>query len=374
MGSIRKRYRSGTQQLLGYQAQFRVKGAKSKSKTYPTHNEAKLWLAKQKLEYDEKKSATPLSPEPTPVKHYMVGEAIDRFLRELPEGKSTRNRDLKSILPLWKEKLGEVALKALSKDDINPVIEGFSKTVRGAPGSAAPATVRRKVAMLSLVFQAAIKDWEDGWLDKSPLERMRLPKIGRNERVRYLNEAERTALFRACKASQSTYLYTVVVLAISTGMRLGEILGLRWELLDIGHERLVGHAQLLKTKNDDTRGVPIADHALELLRELKATTQRDTGYVFVGPNKGADGEERAIDIRRPWRVALKLSGIQNFHFHDLRHCAASYLVMGGVPLLEVAEILGHRTLAMTKRYAHLSSDHTAKVVARMNQKLFSTEV
>lgn len=217
---------------------------------------------------------------------------------------------------MWKEKLAEVALKALSKDDINPVIEEFSKTVRGEPGSAAPATVRRKVAMLSLVFQAAIKDWEDGWLEKSPLQQMRLPKIGRNERVRYLNDAERTALLTACKTSPSAYLYIVVVVAISTGMRLGEILGLRWELLDIADERLVGHAQLPKTKNGDARGVPIAGHALELLRELKSATLRDAGYVFVSPNKGTDGAERPIDIRRPWRNALEKSGVQNFHFQS----------------------------------------------------------
>lgn len=228
--------------------------------------------------------------------------------------------------------------------------------------------------MLSLVFQAAIKDWEDGWLEKSPLQQMRLPKIGRTERVRYLNDAERTALLTACKTSPSAYLYIVVVVAISTGMRLGEILGLRWELLDIADERLVGHAQLPKTKNGDARGVPIAGHALELLRELKSATLRDAGYVFGSPNKGTDGAERPIDIRRPWRNALEKSGVQNFHFHDLRHCAASYLVMAGMPLLEVAEILGHRTLAMTKRYAHLSSDHTAKAVARMNQEIFSMEV
>jgi integrase len=79
-----------------------------------------------------------------------------------------------------------------------------------------------------------------------------------------------------------------------------------------------------------------------------------------------------MDIRTPFRTALKHAGITDFRFHDLRHSAASYLAMNGASLAEIAEVLGHKTLQMVKRYAHLSEAHTARVVAKMNEKIFNT--
>jgi integrase len=91
----------------------------------------------------------------------------------------------------------------------------------------------------------------------------------------------------------------------------------------------------------------------------------DTTLVF--PNK--TGTQPA-SIREAWEHAVRRAGIEDFTFHDLRHTAASYLVMDGASLVEIAEILGHKTLSMVKRYAHLSGDHTASVVSRMNKKIF----
>ncbi|MCB1770973.1 MAG: tyrosine-type recombinase/integrase, partial [Candidatus Competibacteraceae bacterium] len=75
-------------------------------------------------------------------------------------------------------------------------------------------------------------------------------------------------------------------------------------------------------------------------------------------------------FRHAWDIALEVAQIEDFHWHDLRHSAASYLAMSGATLQEIAAILGHKTLAMVKRYAHLSEPHTASVVNRMNAKIF----
>jgi site-specific recombinase XerD len=81
-------------------------------------------------------------------------------------------------------------------------------------------------------------------------------------------------------------------------------------------------------------------------------------------------KDEPIDLRRPFEVALKAAEITDFHWHDLRHCTASYLAMNGASLAEIAEILGHKTLQMVKRYAHLSDGHVSNVVASMNAKIF----
>jgi site-specific recombinase XerD len=91
----------------------------------------------------------------------------------------------------------------------------------------------------------------------------------------------------------------------------------------------------------------------------------DTDLVFPG-RKG----NRPIDLRFPFETAVKRAGIEDFHWHDLRHSAASYLAMNGATLAEIAEVLGHKTLAMVKRYAHLSQAHTTRVVESMNARLF----
>ena len=91
----------------------------------------------------------------------------------------------------------------------------------------------------------------------------------------------------------------------------------------------------------------------------------DTRLLF--PDKSG---KNPIQLRTPWRKALKEAEIENFKFHDLRHSAASYLAMSGPSLAEIAEVLGHKTLQMVKRYSHLSEQHTANVVSRMNERIF----
>lgn len=94
----------------------------------------------------------------------------------------------------------------------------------------------------------------------------------------------------------------------------------------------------------------------------------DTTLIFPSTSL-----KQPVDLRFPWEKALKASKIEDFRFHDLRHTTASYLAMNGASLAEIAEVLGHKTLSMVKRYAHLSESHTANVVARMNEKFFMGE-
>ena len=177
-----------------------------------------------------------------------------------------------------------------------------------------------------------------------------------------LNKDERKALLVVTKELDPT-LHCIVVVALSTGARRGEIMGLEWS--DVHWKE--GFATLRNTKNGETRAMPLVGLAMELLKEHR-DNNRQLADKLVFPHP--------VDRTRPWnfeavwRKAKKQAKIENFRFHDLRHSAASYLAMGGASLAEIAEILGHKTLQMVKRYAHLSNAHVSSVVEKMNSEIF----
>ena len=180
-------------------------------------------------------------------------------------------------------------------------------------------------------------------------------------RVRFLSDDERERLLNACKASDNPFLYVVVVLAISSGMRQSEIMNLTWQQVDLKRKQII----LEKTKNKTCRTIPLASLALDLLLEHLQECQLHHHLLFPGKIAG-----KPMDLRKAWISALKQAGIKDFRFHDLRHSAASYLAMSGCSLVEIGVLLGHKRLEVTKRYAHLSQKHISKIVERMNTEIF----
>jgi integrase len=296
---------------------------------------------------------------------------IDRYIAEVLPTKPSTRHDFRQHLLWWKSKIGGYYVADVSPSVIGELRDKIlaETTVRGRPR--ASATVLRIMAGFPSVFTTAIREW--GWLDASPMARVSKPTPSRG-RVRYLSDDERKKLLEICARSSNSYLLTIVLVAISTGMRLGEIMGMHWSHLMIHPERKIGHAVLLKTKNGDRRGVPIAGAALSALRHHQEQcacargieSSELKGLVFQSVKLS---QSVAMDIRTPWEAAVKKAGLKDFRFHDLRHTAASYLAMNGATPSEIAEVLGHRTLLMVKRYAHLSDSHTAAVVERMNRSM-----
>lgn len=199
-----------------------------------------------------------------------------------------------------------------------------------------------------------------GWLDDSPMRKVRKPKQPRG-RVCFLSDEERKRLLTACQASRNPHLYTVVMLAFSCGARKGELVSLRWPDVDLKRGTLTFH----QTKNGERRTVPLTSQALTLMQQHARVRRLDTSLVF--PN--AEGKQ-FYRFREAFENAVERAGIKDFRFHDLRHTAASYLAMSGASLVEIAEVLGHKTFNMVKRYAHLSEAHTRSVVERMNRAVF----
>ena len=196
-------------------------------------------------------------------------------------------------------------------------------------------------------------------MDDSPMRKVTKLKEPRG-RVRFLSDEERQRLLDACTTSKNKSLYTIVVLALATGGRQQELLTLRWKDIDFKRGTVTFH----QTKNGERRALPLTGQALSLMRQHAKVRRLDTALVFLSTRT------KRPRIRDGWEYAVKRAGIADFHFHDLRHSFASYLAMNGASLLEIAEALDHKSLAMVKRYAHLTEAHTRGVVERMNRAVF----
>ncbi|MBK8815906.1 MAG: site-specific integrase [Methylococcaceae bacterium] len=283
-------------------------------------------------------------------KHSFSDLAIRYYSEILPSYNEKEQKERKSKLEWWVKNIGHCLLS-----DITPaaITEHKSKM------SQSPATVDKYLKNLSHAFTVAVNDW--GWLEDNPVKKVKSPKLPRG-RVRFLDENERVKLLLACKESSNKQLYLCVILALSTGMRQGELMGLKWPDVNLKDGYIILH----QTKNGERRRVPLSGLALSLLQEHAKIRRLDTALLFPGTIHA----DKPIDLRKPFETALTAAAINDFHWHDLRHCTASYLAMNGASLAEIAEVLGHKTLSMVKRYAHLSDGHVSNVVASMNTKIF----
>lgn len=359
--------RKGRNGSVTYRARIRIKGGKDLSASFKRKTDAVRWA--ERIESDIRDG-----------KYFKVASAgkktvaslIDRYL-ELEAPKRKDRQLVIPVLELWRGLIGEVTLKDLTPAILaecrDRLLVSPNEKNKGAANrnpdagkeKKGPATVVRYMAVLSHALSLAVREW--GWLDSNPMLKVKKPALPQ-ARVRFLSDEERDRLLEACRESACLYLYPIVVIALSTGARKSEILNLRWKDIDLKR----GIAQLELTKNRERRALPLTHHAKELVQALhdKAKPERND---FLFPR--ADGMA-PFTIQKVWYQAVREADLEDFHFHDLRHSAASYLAMNGATLAEIAEVLGHKTLQMVKRYAHLSDQHVAKVVERMNRKIFKS--
>jgi integrase len=219
----------------------------------------------------------------------------------------------------------------------------------------APATINRYAASISAVFTWAIRRRvaPKGW-DHPGRRIERKPE--NNDRTRFLSDDERVRLLATCKASKWPRLYLIVLLALTTGARKGELLGLRW--CDVDLARQLVHVG--RTKNGDPKALPLVPAVVAELERFKPETM---GPALVCGKAKAPTLPYAFEGR--WHEAMRAAKLRDFCFHALRHSCASLLAQNGATLLEIGDLLGHRQIAMTKRYSHLAAGHRTALVNRV---------
>lgn len=349
---------------VSYQAQVRIQGYPPQSKTFLRKTDAKQWAIQTETEI-----RTGMTIRKSTASKHTVREMLERYRDNVLIDKANGGKDHKTHIAWWLDELGHYALSEVTTDLVTRSIDKLKKSKTRLGKSPAPATVLRYLMALSHAFNVARKQWN--WCESSPVENVQRPKV-KNERTRYLTDTEREALLQACKNSPNADLYLVVLLAISTGMRKGEIMGMRWQDIHTAPDQSFTRVHLTKTKNDKARSVLLTSPALELLEERRTklldSQQAKTATGLIFPS--GVNEDQPVDLRKPWGSALQAAGIEEFRFHDLRHTTASYLAMNGASLLSISKVLGHQTTKMTERYSHLATSHIDEVVRSMNEKKF----
>lgn len=249
---------------------------------------------------------------------------------------------------------GGKVIEALTPQDV----EHFKADIKAEGWT--DATVNRYMALLKATLNLAVRN---GKIEKNPSKSVKLFQEN-NARVRYLSEEEEARLFNALPEE----LKPLVITALHTGLRKGELLHLKWEDVDIH----TGTLTVTRSKNGEARRVPmnsvVKDTLLNVRREqiqaarAKAEGTREILSPFVFCTTGGSFWHH---LNRKWYPALRRAELLDFRFHDLRHTFCSRLAMSGADLLTIKELVGHKTLTMTLRYSHLSPSHQRQAVERL---------
>ena len=340
-----------------YHVQVRLKGYEPTTGSFERLTDAKEWAAKTETDIRAGK---------------YFAQSKRRTFNELADEYSPHAKSLK-YLDHWRDAFGNLRLTYVTPERINKEInnllsEETTRFTTPATGNLEVdaqrerakrngATVNRYIAALSSCLSYGVKL---EWLERNPCSRANKQKEN-GGRVRFLSDEERPRLLDACRNHADLYL--AVVLSLTTGARQSEIMSLRWGQIDFKRQVIT----LEKTKNGGKRALALVGEAFNLLQERAKVRSLTNDRVF--PPSGRAKKAEYIDLRLPWEAALKEIGIANFHWHDLRHTAASYLAMSGVSLVEIAKVLGHRTLAMVARYAHLSDEHIVATGEKLAARL-----
>lgn len=310
-----------------WRTKIRKKGYPSLSASFDTKAEAQRWAAEIEGDMSRKRFVDTREAEAT-----TLAEALARYGREISVEKKGARQELTRIKTWSESKYGSRSLAELRSSHLAEY-----RDARLAEG-ASTNTVRLSLALISHLYTVAIKDWGIEGLS-NPATKLRMPK-GSQERDRRPSAKELKAVLEAARAIHSE-MPAIIEIAIETAMRRGELLTLR-------REHIKGkHALLEDTKNGSRRLVPLSIRARALFDSLPA---RIDGKVFsLAPHS----------VSQYFFRACCNAGVENLHFHDLRHEGTSRLFEKGLALMEVASITGHRTLGILKRYTHLCPDNLA---------------
>lgn len=278
-------------------------------------------------------------------------ELMLAYLRATEGEKRAAERDRYSAKRLYPFFTGR-ELQTLAAIDVRGYIE------HRRDAGAGNGTINRELGLLSSALNYAKREWE--WECPNPItgRKLREPE----GRVRWITHAEAQALIRAAeRVKQAPHLADFIGVALHTGMRRGELLGLEWRRVDLQAGLI--HLEADHTKAGKRRSVPmnaVAREAIMARLRFRAQHAPDSPWVFCDT-----GGRRIADVKHSFATARKAAGIEDFHIHDLRHTCAAWLVSAGVPLTEVRDLLGHSTVIMTERYAHLAPERVRDAVIRL---------
>jgi integrase len=356
-GSIRKRkwvYQGQKRSAYEFNIVVERDGVKKRTRrVFLTRAEAT-----EALDVFREETKNPVTPAPASAASITLAEAFERYFKAKARKRSLREDQ--RIAKHLKAEFGEQALlSALTASRISLYQERLLAVQHSRRGGAlSAASINRPLALLRSLLRMACRKWEV--LAAAPV--IELEKEGQG-RLRWLTHEEAIRLLEACREQKNATLVDLVEFSIYTGLRQGEALGLPWGDVD----RSRGVVLLEVTKSGERREVPLCGPADAVLAR-RADAGKAEGLVFGTTSWDA--------FRKHWERAVKAAKLAKLdaplRFHDLRHTFASWAMQEGATLPELQKLLGHATLAMTMRYAHLAPKHLRAAVSRLNGVLQGT--
>ncbi len=288
----------------------------------------------------------------TVTKPVLFEKLVNAFIEDYSKAnKKSWTRDVTSTRALMRQ-FAEKKLTQITPWTVDKYKSQRLKDISRLKRPIAKATINRELACLKKMLSYAVGE---KWLPSNPLTGYKLFRE-RPNKVRVVSKED----FQRVYSQAPEFLKPILVTALNTGMRRSEILNLRWENVDLKQ----GYLRVGETKNDEPRNIPISK---QLNEALKPVGHKAFGeYVFSREG----GRVRAFETA--FTAAVRRSGVERFTFHDLRHTFASVLVMNGVDLATVQELLGHKSILMTKRYSHPTPEHKKQAVEKLDMDVIDT--
>ena len=355
-----------------YRVQIRRIGQVPLSETFKSLQEAKQWAKIMEAGLSTphsllriKQSLEAVDPATSSIESlYTMNDLIARYRESvMPQMAKTTRRSYPPILKYWEKKLGNFKLTEITPTLISTHRDALLKIYKTG-------TARGYIARLNTMLNIAVNEYK--WLSVNPCSSVRKPRDSK-PRVRYLSDEERSRLLMACKASTHRMLYPVVVLSLATGARYSEIMNLKFSEVDLQH-RVIYFPQ---TKNDQPHSVPISEFAVKVLNEYIqiVSSMEDVPWNWRKGNLDrflfpAQHGDKPTYIVKAWRRARAAAGLKNYHYHDNRHSCASALANNGASLLDIAQVLNHKSIRSTQIYAHLTESRVRNVLEDASKSMF----
>ncbi|MCB9995520.1 MAG: site-specific integrase [Rhodospirillales bacterium] len=317
-----------------YQVQVRRKGMASVSRTFRRRNDAEEWARNMEVKADR-------GDLPTPVRvlaQYTVKDVLERYRDEITVKKRSADTETYILDAFMRKPIAKLSLAQITPAHFSTYRDKRLKDVKAG-------TVNRELSIIKHAFDIAEREW-DIPLRNNPLGKIKKMKVN-NARSRRVSAEEYDLLCEAAQDSRNPFALFLIRFAIATGMRRGEILKLRWNEID--YEARTLHIPV--TKNGHARTIPLSGEALAVLDEIQGMADKDDRLVFPLSDNAA---------KLVWQRLLRRTGIEDLHFHDLRHEAISRFFEYGLSVPEVALISGHRDFRMLFRYTHLKAEDVVK--------------
>ncbi|MDR4509576.1 MAG: site-specific integrase [Candidatus Brocadiaceae bacterium] len=308
---------------------------------------AEKMLLKRKQAISEGKQ-----PDVKRIRNHIFRELVSEYIEWAKRQKSFNSKIY--LINQLAEKFGNIPLRRF-----NTMLLEQYQTKRLNSGNKA-STVNRLQSTIAHMFTKAV-EWD--MVEEDTLKRIRKVKLlpENNRRLRFLTHEECQSLIASC----NHHLKPIVITALNTGMRKEEILSLKWDNVNLKCGFILLAQE--QTKNGERKEVPINSTLRKTFQELPR--RLNIPYVFFDQATG----KRFKDVKKSFHSALSKAGICDFRFHDLRHTFASHLVMAGIDITTVKELLGHKDIKMTLRYAHLAPGHKVKAVDTLDNILTKTQ-